>query len=100
MELAGIPKLGFTLKSTSTLFRVISPFYVVLGLLAPLIFGDNSIGNCNVHMVFLVNLKYCNCHFPCYMLLTDQMALFGCPYFMRYWARCALQLFVVQSMTS
>ena len=29
-------------------------------------------------------------YFPCYILLTDQIPLIGCLYFMRYWAICVL----------
>ena len=36
----------------------------------------------------------------CYILLTAQISLPGCLYFLRYWAACALQLFVNQSVTS
>ena len=32
---------------------------------------------------------------PGYIVLTDQMSLFGCPYFLRYWAICVSQLFVL-----
>ena len=35
----------------------------------------------------------------CYVLLTDQVSLPGCLYFLRYWA-CVLQLFVNQAVTS
>ena len=37
--------------------------------------------------------------FSCYILLTDQISLFDCLYFSRYWAICALQLFVNQAAT-
>ena len=36
----------------------------------------------------------------CYILLTDQISLPGRFYFLRYWAICALQMFVDQVMTS
>ena len=36
----------------------------------------------------------------CYILLTDQISLPGCLYFLRYWAICVLQLFVNQVVTS
>ena len=36
----------------------------------------------------------------CYILLTDQILLSGCLYFLRYWAICVLQLFVNQAVTS
>ena len=36
----------------------------------------------------------------CYILVTDQISLYGCLYFLRYWAICVLQLFVNQVMTS
>ena len=36
----------------------------------------------------------------CYILLTDQISLPGCLYFVRYWAICVLQLFVNQVVTS
>ena len=32
----------------------------------------------------------------CYILLTDQISLPGCLYFLRYWVTCVLQLFVNQ----
>ena len=35
-----------------------------------------------------------------YNLLTDQISLPGCLYFLRYWAICVLQLFVIQVVTS
>ena len=38
--------------------------------------------------------------FSCYILLTDQISLSGCFYFMRYWKICALQLFVMQVVMS
>ena len=28
--------------------------------------------------------------FPCYILLTDQISLSGCLYFLRYWEICVL----------
>ena len=36
----------------------------------------------------------------CYVLLTDQISLPGCPYFLRYWAISVLQFFVNQAVTS
>ena len=36
----------------------------------------------------------------CYILLTDQMSLSDCLYFLKYWAKCVLQLFVNQVATS
>ena len=33
-------------------------------------------------------------------ILTDQVSLFDCLYFSRYWAICLLQLFVKQAVTS
>ena len=36
----------------------------------------------------------------CYILLTDQISLPGCLYFLRYWAICVFQLFVNQVVTS
>ena len=35
-----------------------------------------------------------------YYILTDQILLPGCLYFLRYWAICVLQLFVNQVPTS
>ena len=32
--------------------------------------------------------------FSRYILLTDQISLPECPYFLRYWSICVLQLFV------
>ena len=39
-------------------------------------------------------------YFSCYILLNDQVSLSGCPYFVRYWAICLLQLFANQVVTS
>ena len=36
----------------------------------------------------------------CYALLTDQISLSGCFYFLRYLAICVLQLFVIQVVLS
>ena len=36
----------------------------------------------------------------CYILLTDQLSLPGCLYFLRYWEICVLLLFVNQVVTS
>ena len=33
-------------------------------------------------------------YFSCYILLTDQISLSDCLYFLRYWAICVLHLFV------
>ena len=38
--------------------------------------------------------------FSCYTLLTDQISLLDCCYFLRHWAVCVLQLFVNQAVTS
>ena len=38
--------------------------------------------------------------FPSYILLTDQISLPGCLYFLKYWGICVLQLLVIQGMTS
>ena len=38
--------------------------------------------------------------FSCYILLTDQISLSDCLYFFKYWAKCVLQLFVSQVVTS
>ena len=39
-------------------------------------------------------------YIPHIILLTDQISLSGCLYFLRYWAICVLQLFVNQVVTS
>ena len=36
----------------------------------------------------------------CYILLTDQILLSDCIYFLRYWVICLLYFFVVKSVTS
>ena len=38
--------------------------------------------------------------FSCYNLLTDQISLSDCLYFLKYWAICVLRLFVNQAVTS
>ena len=39
-------------------------------------------------------------YFSCYILLTDQISLASCLYFLKYWATNVLQLFVAQSVMS
>ena len=39
-------------------------------------------------------------YFSCYILLTDQISLCDCLYFLRYWVIYLLWLFVSQFMTS
>ena len=39
-------------------------------------------------------------YFSCYILVIDQVSLSGCLYFVRYWAICALQLFVNHALAS
>ena len=51
----------------------------------------------------LVSAPYFVYDFLCflyYILLTDQISLSDCCYFMRYWAVCVLQVFVNQNVTS
>ena len=36
----------------------------------------------------------------CYILLTEQISLSGCLYFLRYWAICVLELLVIQVVKS
>ena len=38
--------------------------------------------------------------FSCYIVLSDQIPLPDCLYFLRYWSICALQLFFSQVVTS
>ena len=37
--------------------------------------------------------------FSYYILLTEQISLPGCLYFLRYWAICVLHLFLIQVVT-
>ena len=39
-------------------------------------------------------------YFLCYILLTDQIYLSDCLYFLKYWAICVSQLFVNRAVTS
>ena len=45
------------------------------------------------HILCMMFQQKCS---SCYILLTDQISLSGCLYFLRYWAICVLQLFVIQ----
>ena len=49
------------------------------------------------HFVYDISKKKC---FSCYIQLTDQILLSDSLFFLRYWAICALQLFVSQVVTS
>ena len=49
------------------------------------------------HILCMIFQQKCS---PCYILLIDQFSLPVSLYFLRYWATCALQLFVNQVVTS
>ena len=49
------------------------------------------------HILCMIFQQNCS---SCYILLTEQISLAGCLYFLRYWAICTLQLFVNQIVTS
>ena len=60
-------------------------------------FLDKGLGIVSLpHFVYIFQQKCPSC----YILLTDQISLSGCLYFLRYWATCVLQLFVNQVVTS
>ena len=50
-----------------------------------------------LHILCMIFQQKCSL---CYILLTDQISLPGCLYFLRYWVICVLQLFVIQVVTS
>ena len=49
------------------------------------------------HILCMIFQQKC---FSCYILLSDQISLSGCLYFLRYWAMSVLQFFVNQIVTS
>ena len=49
------------------------------------------------HILCMIFKQKC---LSCYILLTDQLSLPGCLYFLRYWVICVWQLFVIQVLTS
>ena len=49
------------------------------------------------HILCMIFKRKCS---SCYILLSDQISLPSCFYFLRYWAICVLQLFVNQVVTS
>ena len=60
-------------------------------------FLDKGLGIASLpHFVYDFSKKM----IPCYILLTDQISLSGCLYFLIYWAICILQLFVNHVVTS
>ena len=60
-------------------------------------FLDKGLGTVSpAHFVYDFSKK-CS---SCYILLTDQISLPDCLYFLRYWAICVLQLFVNQVVMS
>ena len=58
----------------------------------------NEVWNQSACLIFCIMLE--ENYFFCYILLTDQVSLSGCLYFVRYWSVCVLQLFVNQVVTS
>ena len=59
-----------------------------------LIFLEKGLGK--VHRILrMIFQEKC---FSCYTLLTDQISLSDCLYFLRYWSICLLQLFVNQAV--
>ena len=60
-------------------------------------FLDKGLGIVSpAHFVYDFSTKM----FLCYILLTDQLPLSGCLYFLRYWAICVLHSFVNQVVSS
>ena len=59
--------------------------------------SDKGLGIVSPAYFVYVYQKKCS---SCYILLTDQISLAGCLYFLRYWAVYVLQLFVNQVVTS
>ena len=49
------------------------------------------------HILSMIFQEKC---LACYILLTDQISLSDCHYFLRYWAICVLQLTASQVVTS
>ena len=62
-----------------------------------LIFQIRVWEQCLQHILCMIFQQKCSSF---YILLTDEISLPGCLYFLRYWAICALQLFVNQVVTS
>ena len=48
------------------------------------------------HILCMIFQQRCS---SCYILLTDEISLPGCLYFLIYWEICVLQLFVIQVVT-
>ena len=60
-------------------------------------FLDEGLGIVSAaHFVYAILTNF----FLSHILLTDQISLPGCLYFLRYWAICVLQWFVNQVVTS
>ena len=60
-------------------------------------FLDKGLGIASpAHFVYDFSTKM----FLLFILLTDQISLPGCLYFLRYWAICILQLFATQVVPS
>ena len=61
------------------------------------VFLDEGLGIFLQHILCIIFQQKCS---SWYIVLTDQISLSGCLYFLRYWAICVLQLFVNQVVTS
>ena len=52
-------------------------------------FFKKSVGIVLHHILCMIFKEKC---FSCYNLVTDQISLFDCLYYLRYWVICVLQL--------
>ena len=61
-------------------------------------FSLKKVWNLSSYLIFWMIFEE-NC-FSCYILLTEQISLPDCLFFLRYWAICVLYLLVCKSVTS
>ena len=86
----GRPQVGHTIKTNFILFQTVDP-----GIQQILIFYKR-VWDQLLQQIFCMIFQ--ERYFSCYVLLTDEILLLGCLYFLRYWAICVLQFFVVPSV--
>ena len=60
-------------------------------------FLETGLGIFPAHILCMIFQEKC---FSCCVLLTDQISLSDCFYFLRYWAICVLHLFVSEIVVS
>ena len=88
----GGPRLGHTIKTSYITFQTFDPETCWISVICRRVW-DQPLH----HILCMIFQKK---YFSCYILLTDQISLSGCLYFLRDWVICVFELFLVRPVKS